>query len=164
MKSPHRVGNHSNRSRHHLSLHHLLRSNQVHERLRVEVRSEEKGVRDARACDASDSHQRGISTNESAVERKDIIDIRCVIFESSADMVPSQLGRNKTNLNTARPSGFSRVSLFGPGSILDRIVNGRVRTDRHFSCGDNLAFTDCIENATCNMRSGQEALVAEENR
>jgi len=136
----------------------------VHERLRVEVRSEEKGVRDARACDASDSHQGGISTNESAVERKYIIDNLCVIFESSADMVPSQLGRNKTNLNTARPSGFSKVSLFGPGSFLDRIVNGRVRTDRHFSCSDNLAFTNCIENATCNMRSGQEALVSEKSR
>ena len=137
----------------------------MYERLRIEVRSEEKGVRDAHACDASDSHQRGISTNESAVERKDIIDSRCIIFESSADMVPSQLGRNKTNLDTARLSGFSRVSLLGPRNILDRIVNERnVRTDRHFSCGDDLAFTDCIENATCNMRSGQEALVAEENR
>ena len=137
----------------------------MHERLRVEVRPEEKGIRDARACDASDSHQRGISINESAVERKDIIDSRGVIFESSADMIPSQLGRNKTNLNTARPSGFSKVSLFGlAGNILDRIVNARVRTDRDFSCGDKFAFPDCIENATCNMRSGQEALLAEENR
>lgn len=126
----------------------------MHERLRVEVRSEEKGVRDVRACDASDSHQRGISTNESAIECKYIIHSRGVIFESGADMIPSQLGRNETNLNTARLSGFtvdSKVSLFGPGNFFDRIVNGRVRTDRDFSCGDNFAFTDCIENATCNM-------------
>jgi hypothetical protein len=68
MQSPYRVGNHSNRSRRHLSSYHLLRSNQVHERLRVEVWSEKKGIRDARGCDALDSHQRGISINESAVE------------------------------------------------------------------------------------------------
>ena len=129
MQSPYRVDNHSNHSRRRLSPYHLLISNRVHERLRVEVQSEEIGVRDARACDASDSHQRGISINESAVERKDIIDSRGVVFESSADMIPSQLGRNKTNLNTARPSGFSKVSLFGPRNILDRIVHGRVRTD-----------------------------------
>jgi len=45
------VGNHSNRSRH-LLLYHLLRSNQVHERLHIEVQTEEKGVRDASVCDA----------------------------------------------------------------------------------------------------------------
>jgi hypothetical protein len=102
--------------------------------------------------------------NKSAVEHKYIIDSRGVIFESSADMIPSQLGRNETNLNTARPSGSRKVSLFGRGNILDRIVKGRVRTDRNVFCDDKFAFTDCIENATCNMRSGQEALVAEENR
>ena len=82
----------------------------MHERLHVEVRSEEKGVRDTRTCDALDSHQGGISANESAVERKDIIDRRCIIFERSTDMVPSQLGCNKANLNTARLSRFSRVN------------------------------------------------------
>jgi len=120
----------------------------VHERLQVEVWSEEKGVREARACDASDSHQRGISTDESAVERKDVIDSRGVIFESSADMIPSQLGCNETNLNTARFFGFGKGSLFGPGNILDRIVNGRVRTDRDLSRGDKFAFNNCIQNAT----------------
>jgi len=124
----------------------------VHERLHVEVQSEKKGVRDARACDASDSHQRGIPTNECAVERKDITGSRAAIFESSACMNPSQLGRNETDLNTARLSRFSDVTWFGPiGArlVLDRIIDGRVRTvNRDCSCGDKFVITNCIENAT----------------
>jgi len=152
-----RVGNHSNRSRRHLLLYHLLRSNQVPEQLHVEVQPEEKGVRDAFACDALDSHQRGIPTNECTVERKDIIDSRAVIFESSARMDPSQLGRNETDLNTTRLSEFSTLfGQIGVRSVLDRIIDEKIRTGRDCSCGDEFVVTNCIENATSKKRSGQE--------
>ncbi len=133
----------------------------MHERLHVEVHSEEKGVRDACACDASDSHQRGIPTNECAVKRKDIIASCAAIFEISAAMNPSQLGRNETDLDTARPSGFRDITLIGPRNVLDEIIDGRVRTDRDCSCGDKFVVTNCIENATSNKRRSQKALVSE---
>jgi hypothetical protein len=75
---------------------------------------------------------------------------------------PSQLGRNETDLNTTKPR-FSDITFFGPGNVLDRIIDGRVSTDRGCSCGDNFAVTNCIKNATFNERSGQDALVAEGN-
>ena len=108
---------------------------------------------------ALDSHQRGIATNECAIERKDIIDSRAAIFEGNAGMNPSQLGRNETDLNTARPSGFRNVTLFRqrrPSNVLDR----RVRTDRDCSCGDKFVVTNCIDDATSDKRRGQDTLVA----
>ena len=137
----------------------------MHERLHVEVQSEEKGVRDPCACDGLDGHQRGIPTNECTVERKDIINRRAAIFESSAGMDPSQLGRNETDLNTARLSRFNTLfGQIGPRCVLDGIVDEKVRTGRNCSCSDEFVVTNCIENETCNKRSGQEALVAEGNR
>jgi hypothetical protein len=54
-------------------------------------------------------------------------------------------------LNTARLSRFSDVTWFGPiGArlVLDRIIDGRVRTvNRDCSCGDKFVITNCIENA-----------------
>jgi hypothetical protein len=159
MRSLLRVCNHSIRSCRRLLSYHLLRSNQEHERLHDEVRSEDKGVRFACARDGSDSHQRGIPTNECAVERKNILDGRAAIFESSTGMKPSQLGRNKTYLNTATPSRFSIVALLGQKgfwNVFDRVIDGRIRD---CSCSDKFVVTNCIENATSNRRSDQEVFV-----
>jgi hypothetical protein len=119
----------------------------VHERLHDEVQSEEKGVRDACACDELGSHQRGIPTNERAPERK-YIGSRAVIFESSAGMSARQLGRNETDLNTKWPFGFSSIAFFGPRNVFDRTVGGRVRNGRDSSCSDKFVVTNCIKNAT----------------
>jgi len=109
-QSLYRVGNHSNRSRH-LFSYYLLGSNQVHEPLHVEGRSEEKHVRDRDACalNVSDSHQRGIPINECAVEGKGIIQSRAAILESSTCTSPSQLGSNEADLNAARFCRFGRL-------------------------------------------------------
>ena len=123
------------------------------------MHSEERHVRIACARDALDSHQRGIPTNECAVERKNILDGRAAIFESSTGMETSQLGRNKTYLNTATPSGFSIGTLLGQKglwNVFDRFIDGRVRNG---SCSDKFVVTNCIENATSNRRSDQEVLV-----
>ena len=166
MQSLFRVGNRSIRSCRHLLSYHLLRSNQGHERLHDEVHSEEKGVRVACARDASDSHQRGIPTNECAIERKNILNGRAAIFESTTGMEPSQLGRNKTYLNTASPSRFSIVNLFGQRGFWNvfgrvTVIDGRVRD---CPCSDKFVVTNCIENTTSDRRSDQEVLVEYSNR
>jgi hypothetical protein len=78
-------------------------------------------------------------------------------------MNPSQLGRNETYLNTGRPSRFSSVALTRPRNLLDRTIDGRVRTNQDCFCGDKFVVANCFENATSDKRNGQEALVVEGN-
>jgi hypothetical protein len=63
-------------------------------------------------------------------------------------MDPSQLGRNETDLNTTRLSEFSTLfGQIGVRSVLDRIIDEKIRTGRDCSCGDEFVVTNCIENA-----------------
>ena len=59
--------------------------------------------------DASERHQRGVPTDECAVESQDTIDGRAAIFQSSAGMTPGQFGRDDTDLKTTRLIGISII-------------------------------------------------------
>ena len=51
----------------------------------------------------------------------------------------------------------------GLRNVLDRILDGRVRTDPDCTSSDKFIVTNCIENATSDKRSGQVVSVRDDS-